>query len=316
MKALHDKYIELLHSTRTYLLQEYKLNQRILADGETYTYFRNIAIQKNGSKADPQGKLPSSNPVAASLEKSQAIRTHDLKPPSITKPPPSQPVQDVIPKLKDKEVLSPKLPHSQDAVVPVPNPTGKEKVLKTEPSEMKKGLLFVPESPLPFNETDLGEIRKIVLERHPTVNFLNTIPSDAEAKKKARHWEQQQLTHVLILLGNSGLKYDRFFENLRFAINIHGWQAILTREVEIEKKKGWDELLLSKHLRLIIAIESDIISSPELNKLCRKSDNHINHSLREIPLLLLGHPETYLKEPQNKAALWKTLQEFFANVFC
>ena len=48
--SLKEQYSELLALTKTYLLQEYVVTDRILAESDTYSHFRTYAMQRQEMK--------------------------------------------------------------------------------------------------------------------------------------------------------------------------------------------------------------------------------------------------------------------------
>lgn len=297
-----DQYTELLGLTRRYLLQEHNLNDKLLADSETYTYFRNFVANR----------IPPKSPPA--MISSAPIRTTAI--PITMVPPTHIPTVDAISAINLETAIA--RVASAVPIVPIPSVEKEASLphslpavskLKDEP-EVKAGTMFVPEpsSSVAVGAVDVSEIRKI-LEKHTSIRFFDVIPSDAEAKKKARNWEQEQLTQVLIVTFNDSPRHNNFLENLRFAIEGQGWSAKVAKGMDVEKNKTWSALLASKTLHLVIATSGDIETSAELKKLCRETAQPAKHTLGGIPLLLLADPATYMMDPHLKQLLWKSLKE-------
>lgn len=297
MKSLQDQYTELLKLTRTYLLQEHALNDRLFADRETYNYFCNFVARKNSPAAVQFNQSPSSIPAVPILK-------------------PSIPKTEVPIKAKTKSNVSaaPALAKEEPSPSPVSGPVSPEPAAKKEP-EVKTGSIFVPELPSSVEAVDVSEIRKILLQKHPSIHFIDAIPSDMEARKKARLWEQEQLSQILILKFEEGLKYKHFLENLCLAIEIYGWRIKIVNGVDVEKGKKWDAILSSKSLQLVLAASKDIEGSVHLKKLCREPiESGKQHTLAGIPMLLMADPAAYMAEPQLKPILWRALKELLAKI--
>lgn len=297
MKALQEHYTELLKLSRMYLLQEYALNDRLLADKETYNYFCDFA-RKNPTNVVQSKKIQPSIP-AASIPKSSLPET-------------------VVPAKAKLNSSNPLTAQSLTKAEPAPNRVpvvvNEEPILIKEPKE-KAGSIFVPELPPSAEAVDLSEIRKILTQKHPSIHFLDAIPSDSEAKKKAKLWEQEQLSQIIILMFNEGLKHKHFLENLCMAVEVYGWNIKIVNGEDVEKNKKWETVLNSKKLKLVLATNKDIERFVNLKKLYREPiESGKPCTLAGTPVLLIAEPAAYVSEPQLKPMLWKDLKELLAKI--
>jgi hypothetical protein len=329
MNILQDQYAELVRLTRRFILQEHNLKDRLLAEAETYTYFRNYAAKKvhASSVQEPSITLPS---AIKSLNTTQATTSSTTGSPSCVQITNSNPEPNTLNLVKEKP-LPPLLPEKRSNLPSLngsdsnsfsskANESKEDNSKNIVPSKAasldgnldvkaeSKGNAFVPEAYSSAGPVDVSEVRKI-LEKHTSIHFLDVIPSDIEAKKKARSWEEARLVEVLILTFKDSLKHHTFLENLRFAIETLGWNAKIVKGADVENNKKWGSLLGSKSLHLIVATSDDIKTSSELKKLYREDALLSKHTLGGVPLLLLADPMVYMAEPQQKQLLWNSVKE-------
>lgn len=316
MSVLKKEYNDLLKLTREYLLQEHSLSDRILADSESYTYFRDFVAKRATSAPRPTKSLSS---VAIPQAPIHSV-SHSV--PAIPMPFTEVEVrQNNLPFTNnsktvevEREVLKTSVSLVTNSTISgeSPEPSASkvhlEKGVKVE-TQVKAGMKFVPEASSTIDKVDVSEVRKILSEKYPSLKFTDAIPSDAEAKKKARNWEHEQLTQILILSFNDSPRHNNFLENLRFAIEVQGWSARVAKGIGIENNKKWNPVLAAKGLCLVVASSSDIEACSELKKLYRESTHSEKATLAGIPLLLLADPSTYIYEPNLKSILWKNLKE-------
>ncbi|MBA3814926.1 MAG: hypothetical protein H0X29_00070 [Parachlamydiaceae bacterium] len=303
--TFQDQYIELLKLTRVYLQQEYNMNDRLLADGETYTYFREFVAQKAALNSSRSKSSLSSPPIPPPIPLPSPIAP--VITPLAAIPPIHAPPKKELPleKLKNEEpAIKPALVDNISSFNPEPGS-------KAE-SNVKTRSIFVRELPSALETVDLSDLRKIMAEKVSSVRFSDAIPSDNEAKKKASDWEQDQLSQVIILIFNESPRHMFFLENLRFALEVQGWSARIAKGTEVEKSKGWGSLFASNALHLIVATSGDIEASVELKKLYRETSHSAQYTLGGVPLLLLADPAIYIAEPNLKPVLWKSLKELLA----
>lgn len=306
--SVTEQYVELLKLTQQYLLQEHTLSDKLLADSETYSYFRNFAAKRMAPKASS----PHISPASAPSLPLRAHTTQTTLPPAELPPAKMDIPKNAAPAVDTKLVTS--LPSNLNgpiemspSSVSVSKPKG-EVVPKAE-REVLAGNVFIPEPPTsPAEAVDVSEIRKI-LQQNTSFRLIDTIPSDAEAKKKARLWEQEQLVQVLIICINESRNTHSFLENVRYAIEVYGLNTKLVTGKEIEKHKKWESLLASKSLRLVIASGGDIETSSELRRLYQEKTHFSGGTLGKVPLFLLAEPATYMKDPHLKEILWKSIKE-------
>lgn len=306
MNSIQQQYVELAALTRRYLLQEHNPEERLYSDAATYTYFREYAARRAASATVQLTPAP--------VQQKENI----LKPPSPV--PAAQPaeraaaaptiLQTPKPQIKvaatHKEVPQQAPPSQKKASPEIAEPeSGKTS---------KTNALFTPDPSSTFETADCTEIRKILSERQPSLKFIDKIPNDAEAKKIARSWEQQQVVpHVLLLSFDESHKQATFLENLRLAIETLGVSAKVLNAARIENGKGWEFFLKSKELHLVIASSCHIDTSPQLKKFYKETTKQPRHALCDTPLFLLPDIASYLKEPSLKPLLWRALKDLIAS---
>lgn len=284
MNLLKEEYAELIALTQLYLLREYSLNDKQVADPQTYAFFKQIL---------PKEVIPRS-PVQPPIVKQAAKPTMTL-PPSSPSPPPSLPPVEPPP----------------EPTKPEPQP---EKPIAAS-TNIKKSYLIALEPLLNSNPLDCKEIKQIFKEQLPQHPILEEIPSDQAAKKIKQAWQiEQNIPPIIILSFNEQEKSRAFLHAMADAISRHLAPARVLSGPQIEKEKKWDVILKAKDLRLVIASDYGLYLLPELMKCYKETPKQAKHYLYQTPLLLLSDLTLYLKEPQLKPLLWKAIcSEFNAS---
>lgn len=301
MTTFKEQYAELLSLTKNYLQQEYSSSQRIFSEQETYAYFKAYALQKKQPAAQPPILKPQKNAPAPICAPNPTIPLRAPKPlpesPPVPAPTPSKPLPDP---LVQKNPPSPPL-------APETKIVESEKVHKD-----KEFTLDVPPLPSP---ADFSDLRKIIQEKIPHVHarLINTLPSDSEAKVLGKLWTQEkQIPQVLILSFDEVPKHQTFLANICKALEVYGVKTQVDNAHKLERSNGWQALLESKEMRLVLASSAGFYHLDELQKHYREGNKQGRHFLGDRPLLLLSDISFYLKEPSLKPSLWAAIKEILA----
>lgn len=313
MTSLQQRYTELLALTKTYLQQEHSLTDRILSESDTYSYFKNYALQSQKAKSQQNSPSPA---IVANTAPKMASPAHARTP--ITDLP--QPTTIQAAKAHENiEVRTDKSDFNKTVTVPLsPAPTNKTppKPEKTENSSEQTSVtgFFKLEFPSALPQTDFSDLRTIIQQKLPNVRLLDQLPDDTEAKKMASIWSQEKkIPQVLILSFDDVPKHQAFLSNIAKALEIHGIDAKVANAAKLERENEWQKLLQSKELKLVIAGSSGFYNLPELQKNYREGTKQGRHHLGDRLLLLLSDISYYLKEPTLKPSLWGALKELLAN---
>lgn len=302
MISIKQRYTELIALAQLHLLQEYAISDRLYAEKETYAYFRSQAARQ----ATPS---PSSRQVSTQIPAASPITKASTTAP--TPPPPK--AKDSIATANELE----KIPVTIEQPKAIPASIEKKAPFSSIPQEVSKTKgakeieksSFALEMPPAAEEVDLNDIRKIISERVPHLKLIDDIPKDTEAKKNAALWQNKQpVPQVMILSFDETLKQKVFLDDLCFALEIYGIHAKIFSTYKIEQEKGWEPILKTQELRLVIANSHGIHGFPELMKHYREVPRQARHYLQNIPLFLLSDLSFYFKEPALKLSLWKALQ--------
>lgn len=290
MASPSETYLELLALTRQYLLQEHTPNERLYAESESYHYFRDLVVRRQGAKTTAE-ITPPSTPVA---------KTSLPQPTPMSKPVHQTPVKANI----AAPVKKPPLPLPTP---PLPLSTG------TEPKKPpKENGAFTLEPMARAEPVDMEEIRKLVSEKLPGFVYIDQIPDDTEARRLARSWEQaKQAYEVLILSFDEPPKAQAFLNNIARALNAYGIPATVMRASKIEQDNDWKNLL-GQPLKMVMASSYGIDALPGLAKQHREEPRQAKHFLGNVPLLLLSDVGFYLREPSLKASLWAAILKYVA----
>lgn len=291
MTQIRDEYLELVSLTKQYILQEKKSTDWVESESETYQYFKKQALEKKGQVVAP---VAPPAPVVAKPAPAFTVP----KPPVVSPPEPVQSPQQIKPIVQ--EVVIPIV--SAPVVETPPAPKVEAKTVA------KKGSSFELEPFGPPPVHDLGDLRKIVLEKFPQQQILDEPPSDLAARQINGAWQKQASSiAVLILSFNEPPKQKAFLANLAKAINVTIAPAVVVNAHKFEAEKSWGDVLKSADLKLVIATDYGIYALPELMKHYRDQPREAKHFLDKTPLCLLSDLSIYLKEPRLKPSLWKAI---------
>jgi hypothetical protein len=310
MMSLKEQYSELLALTKNYLLQEYAVTDRILAESDTYSHFRTYALQQQEMKKTentvpvrPVSPSAIQQPSMSSLKPNPNI--HLKKPEMGPAPTQTTPLASIaLSPIRDPKVVQ-----------ETPLPSNQEKKGVKNAVEHGPSKAFVLAPPASIQKTDFTELRKTVQEKFPHLHLLDTLPDDAEAKKLANGWAQQKpAPQILILSFDETAKHLAFLENITKALAIYGLNVQIANAVKLERENEWTTRLKSQELKLVIASSTGFYNLSELQKHYREGAKQGRHYLNDRPLLLLSDLGFYLKEPSLKASLWAALKEFLVSI--
>jgi hypothetical protein len=272
----HDEALQLIRAAKD-LLREEKI---ILADPVDCNYFRDL-YRASHNKPESNKNLPKPpNPILQ-----------------------IEPSAGVVPSKVDNLIHL----HADD---------GKKcenTQLQTEKGNVKKCEDTQPQvekqvSSRPVAEGDLIAMRKIVSQAIPHLKFLAQIPDDTKAQHVACRWKtRNQSAPVSVLCFNEPAIQRTFLSNIAAAINIYFEPTRLIHVETIEKENQWEVFLSVPDLKLVIICDSTLWQMPNLLKWMREIPNRAERFLFNTPLLLLPDLTLYLKDPQLKRSLWKTL---------
>jgi len=161
-------------------------------------------------------------------------------------------------------------------------------------------------------ETD-AEMKQMVAKILPEVALSSGIPDDAAAKKMAHLYKEQHLTAKVLVLsfGETGPALS-FLQNVTKAIDSLLAPAKWIEMRKIERENSWELTLNSPVLQLILAPPFQAWKSITLARFYRENPASKSHFLKEIPLALMQPVEAYLKNPDLKRELWKTLSSLLS----
>lgn len=177
---------------------------------------------------------------------------------------------------------------------------------------------FKPEKKAPISKEKKSmsmdaEMKQMVAKILPEVALTSSIPDDADAKKMAHLYLEQHLSAkiVILSLGETGPALN-FLQNVTKAIDSLLGAAKLIEMRKIEREKSWDLTLSSPSLHLILTPPFEAWKSLSISRFYRENPSSKSHFLKEIPLLMMHSVEAYLKNPDLKRQLWKTLSSLLS----
>lgn len=315
MTTSKEQLSELVSLTQLFLLREFSIQDRIVADPETLIYFRKWVMgskQPAGTKIStpPPPKQdaiskPDLAPTTSQPSESESIPTPQITPPSTLATSPSTTIQAEVTVIVDVPPIAASLDVHVTTTAPVTPPT-------TTPTPVSKTLnaaRLLQCEPLPAPQPTNSDEFKALFEKHFPQLILKDSPlDDALARKRKEAWKiEQQLPPILLLSFNDQENQLVFLKNIARAISLHLAPACVVSAHKFEQEKSWEEALKTPHMKLIIASDYGLYMLPELMKYYKESAKGAKHALGAVPLLLLSDLSLYIKQPQLKPLLWRAI---------
>lgn len=286
-----EKYKKLIHSLRSYLLQEYSKDTWITTDKNTYDYFA-----KQAFKSAQNAKITAPKTTQTSW---------------IAPPPPSRAPTMPTPKAIQTPAEKP-LPAHEQPVAPIHFlPRKTESIAKQVADSTPRPQLhfeqkqFLPEPLQPIVPISFTEMLTFFKEKLPSIPLSDSIPNDSEAKAFASRWRAPAV-QVLLLSFSNIPKEQQFLAKVAQAIDQRLASTKVVPAYKIEEENGWEELLNANTLRLVISSNNSLHTLPELMKFYREESTG-KHTLGRVQLFLLADLSLYMEQPALKASLWKSL---------
>lgn len=316
MENIKQQYSELVSLTQLFLLRDYSLQDKKIADPQTYRYFQQLAIHSPSpalvSKKPVTLNANSRNPYQATTTPPNPVPQPDpLPPPSTPEPRPNPSIPEPTPPPAMPEPTPPT--HTPDPVPPPATPDPRPPVITKTSSRKEFEFNLEPLSSAPSVETK--EFREIIKQYYPTYPLRDQVPMDSEAIRRRHEWKiNQEIPSIVILSFNDQDKQLSFLKNIVEAISLRLAPARLFSALKIEQEQKWESLLKAPTLRLIIASDYGLYMLPGLMKYYKETTKQAKHYLDQTPLLLLSDLSLYLKQPQLKPLLWRAIcTEFEVN---
>lgn len=326
MKSISDTYAELISLTQLYLLREHSLKEIKIVDPTVVEYFKgrtnqllSPAVPKNTQQSTMTLSQPMrQQPIASQIPVHQVQQPpHAIRPSSIVDSSPviqSQGAQTELPTLPPHVEAAPSPLHTQAPQIQ-PLQASESPPIKVTPSQNKegKGKGFSLE-PLVVNPPqDHREWWDVSRSLFPQWKLQTFIPTDEIAQKNKNAWlKSQEITPVIILSFQDNEQQVAFLKNIAQAISLRLAPAQVISATRIEKDNGWEKLLNSPQLSLVIAGDYGLYLHPKLRQFHKEVPQQAKHFLNQTPLLLLSDLNLYLKDPQLKPLLWRAICNEFA----
>jgi hypothetical protein len=303
MRSITECYAELLSLTQLFLLREHALTDIRIADPTLLAFFRKKIAASPSLHQAKKTEITTSTPLQTSQRTPMPERSTSLPPSPDPRPPETRPEPLPSPTLPPPTKPGPSPPDPQPPVI-------QDKSRKISRDSKKLDLEPLAE-PLTF--LDHRDFWKLFSTLFPELTLCESVPHDGFAKKLKNAWlNDQVIPPVIILSFQDGEKQLTFLKNLAQAISLRLAPARVLSASKLEKEKGWENILKTPTLRLVIASDYGLYLQPGLMHFYREIPKQGKHFLNHIPLLLLSDISLYLKEPQLKSLMWRAICNEFA----
>jgi hypothetical protein len=304
--SLQIQYAELLKLTQEHLLQEFKSDQRLYAESETYEYFRQQALRAKGlaspnkaqSPQSPQASITNITNNTPSNSQPQALLTSIPLTAASGHAPQKTPE---VPKKMESPLAQTEFQTS------ISEQSSLEKPLEVTAKKFPSAKNFILEPLANTTPPHFNELRKAAEETSSHFKFLSEVPSDSNVHLSPETVSKRPIT-VAILSFNEPPKQHALLVNLARALEVYDEQLEIISAFKTEADNNWNSLLKNPSLRLVIASSHFMESCPLLHKYYRESAKQAKHYLGDKPLLLLSDISFYLKEPKLKLSLWEAIK--------
>jgi hypothetical protein len=152
---------------------------------------------------------------------------------------------------------------------------------------------------------EMPDIRQLIAKTLPDVALTTTVPDDASAKKMSDLWRQKHLSAKVFVVsfGETG----PFLQNVTKAIDTLLAPAHLIEGPKMEREKSWELALSAPALQLILVPPFAAWKTTQLARFYRENPSSNTHFLKDTPLMFMQPVVAYLKNPDLKRELWKSL---------
>jgi len=296
------EYLELISALKKNLLEEHPKGEWLTVDADTFSYFKQKALQTKAATA-PAPALRPTTPSQAPTAPPQPLAPTPIqvKAPVMSLSIPAPTENHKVPDPVKATPMAPQTPPAPATATAKPTSTQKA-------PDGKKA--FVRE-PLPApTAIDFSEMQKYFAEKLPLLPLEDCIPPDHEAKEIANRWKAALVApEVIILSFNETAREKEMLNNLAAALSRTIAPSTVVQALNIEQEKSWNKVLQNEKLRLVIASNYSIYTLQELMNHYREDSQAGKHFLGRIRLHLLPDLSLYIQEPRLKAPLWRTLTD-------
>ncbi len=297
---LQQQLLELTHALQLHLMEQYHPKAWLNCAQPTHAYFQKLVQAK-----------PLSYP---------SVHSHSISPPSAVNPvtsyaslplasvpiavlPKEQPTSTPMPSIPSAPTVS----HSTSLLPIKPKETApvlKESLAKEQ--ESKKPRLFVLEPLPPTPLLDLSDIKATMKEKFPALVILDQIPHEQQALSLT---PATKVTPILILAHREIPTHLNLLTNIATALTTHFLPTALQEVETLIKSAEWASLGQAPGLAMIIGTQ------PALDQLKQeKQAAALLSNPEKITVIILEDLDLYLKNPQKKLHLWKTLRQHILNL--
>lgn len=279
MSTVKQQISDLAALLQIYLLQEYKIKDWKVADQDSYKYFKEYVQQQ-------KKVVPPKEPQTITVSKTASSPVQVKAPAPTNVPPP----QKIVPQPPEAVILAPQEKSKPAPVEQIAN-TAIELHPLTDPQK-----------------DDLNDVKKIILERIPSLQVIENIPDDTVAKAVRQRWLQKDVLSTVVFLSFQENEAEAaFLVQVMSAVKKLLAPANILKADSLQNEELLQLLLNAPEVRCIVASFNGLKSKDYLWKYFKGDSNHLGQK----PVLLLEDLSVYMQDQQKKAALWRSLQGLF-----
>lgn len=142
----------------------------------------------------------------------------------------------------------------------------------------------------------------------PNLPLFREPPSDKEAKRIAEHWKaNQEAAPICILSYQETAEHRTFLKAICLALDVYFAPTKFIDATLLEKEKQWEAFLDHPELKRIVVCDFSLWQLHELMRFYKEVPQKNVRTLKEKQVFLLPDLTLYLKDPELKRSLWKTL---------
>lgn len=286
MNEWYQQYQEVIAFTQLYLLQEHKLEERMLCSTESYAYYKEFATKMRSSKTQVSKSAPIPTSTVPVISNEPVVSKKIISSPSVEKP-------------KENTFSISTIPLETPAPIVIREKKTEEKTQTTQTFSFQLQ---------PFEDRSSSQkenFRKLIQQYVPNFPLLDDIPCDQTAKALSLQWQQKhQNPAIVMIIADQSNAMNRFLNDLAHALRFKSSSltCLSCQQYEVE----FNQLSRSSTLKFVISTPQLLERLPHL-KQHLKNDEKGKQYLGSARIILLKRCERYFQDFLQKKRLWQML---------